>query len=663
MEKLQTLSELGLRPDNPKPKNKPTIDMDQNTTEMFARLMKYALQWSALAEVRAKRARTRNYLLGRQWSDYVVHNGVRKTEEDYIKEQGRVPLVNNQIQQIANNIMGTYRQNPPKSILIPRAKEKQSVAEMQQNALEACKATNEADQLDAAGLREFLVSGAAISPSGYGYVKEKNKKDVMFDNATIINYFFNPDIQDIRMKDMRNIGRFIDMTIDKAVSIFSVTDGDDEVIRTLLEVHSTPDAIYNALTSDYHDSMDFFSAGSNDKVRVYECWELKAERRLHVHDPLNAEYRTIEDTKAARMAVEQTNTERLSKYIELGVPTHEIPLVKMESRYEEFWYFYYCTPSGHVLQEGESPFFHEEHPFTVTLHPLLDGEIRGFLYDLIDQQRYINRLIILIDFIISSSAKGVLLVPEDAIPDEMDIDDYAEEWAKFNGVVKIKAKPGAVLPQQITANNTNVGAFDLLAVQMNMMQKISGVSDAAQGLNAQAGTSGKLYAQQIAQSAVNIVETIKSYMFHLKRRDTKVLKNIIQFYEDKEYLGITGQTYAEEAKTYDPTLARSVESDVKVIEGTSTPVLRQMQDEFLIKLFEMQAISVTELLKNTSMPMSDKLLEQIEQREEAVRDGQGGQVGPGMDPAMIQEFLTQNKGQGNDQGQAMLQNALMQGIQ
>ena len=39
--------------------------------------------------------------------------------------------------------------------------------------------------------------------------------------------------------------------------------------------------------------------------------------------------------------------------------------------------------------------------------------------NIIDQQRYINRLITLIDFIMGASAKGVLVFPENAIPKGM----------------------------------------------------------------------------------------------------------------------------------------------------------------------------------------------------------------------------------------------------
>ncbi len=90
------------------------------------------------------------------------------------------------------------------------------------------------------------------------------------------------------------------------------------------------------------------------------------------------------------------------------------------------------SPRGDVLWEGRSPFAHRSHPFAVYMSRLVDGEIYSFEEAIIDQQRYINRLITLNDFIMSASAKGVLVFPENAIPKGMDKEDI---WS--NGRVTV----------------------------------------------------------------------------------------------------------------------------------------------------------------------------------------------------------------------------------
>lgn len=73
--------------------------------------------------------------------------------------------------------------------------------------------------------------------------------------------------------------------------------------------------------------------------------------------------------------------------------------------------------------------------------PVIDGRFKAVLSDVIDIQRYINRLLTLLDFIIGASAKGLLMVPQECIPDDMDIRDFAREYVKTNGVILIKKEP------------------------------------------------------------------------------------------------------------------------------------------------------------------------------------------------------------------------------
>jgi len=647
--KLKTLDKLGLPPMKVS-KQKATID---TTKTNFSKLLKWQEYWNSLYQVRKDRERSRNYLLGNQWSDRVVVNGVTMTEEQYIKKQGRVPLTNNQIAQTVKSVIGQFRNNPAETIILARAREKQSVAEMLQNAVEACKTNGKVITLDAAAFREFMISGVVVSRTGYKYIKEKNISDAYVNNCHINRMWFNTDIEDPRGDDIRYIGQFVDAPISNIIATFAVNEADEEIIKKWYEPHYIKESVSNHLTSDKYDTMDFFSSPDNDTVRLYEGWELTGEWRMRIHDPLYATYETKKETNELKKRLEKENLDRITMYTEQGVPLENIPLIKYNRVYEEFWYYYFMTPGGNILKEGETPFTHESHPFTFIAHPLIDGVIKGFVADLIDQQRYINRTIILIDFMISSSAKGVLLVPEDAIPVGMDIEDIAEEWTKFNGVIKIRLKPGAALPQQISANNTNVGVFDLLNMQLGLFEKISGVSGAMQGQKASAGTPAARYIAETQNSLVNLVDLFKTFMEYIETRDYKLLKTITQFYDTERYINVNGTSYSEEAKTYSPMIARSVDVDMKVIEGTSTPIFRQMQDEFLFKLFEAQAIDAELLLQNSSIPMADKLLDQIQKKRAAM---QSGQMGGDIPPEMMQMIQ-----QGQDPNTAnMMNKALMQ---
>lgn len=178
---------------------------------------------------------------------------------------------------------------------------------------------------------------------------------------------------------------------------------------------------------------------------------------------------------------------------------------------EPVWHYAFVTESGEILSRGISPYIHRKHPFIFIAYPFLDGEIHSFVSDLIDQQRYTNRLITLYDWVIRASAKGVLLFPYDAIPDKGDIQEIADQWSRFNGVIVYKPKAGQPLPQQVSGNTMNIGIGELLDIQMRMMEDVSGVSGALQGRMESKSMSGTLYSQQTENSITSLRDILETF--------------------------------------------------------------------------------------------------------------------------------------------------------
>lgn len=178
---------------------------------------------------------------------------------------------------------------------------------------------------------------------------------------------------------------------------------------------------------------------------------------------------------------------------------------------DNVWRYAYVTEDGEIIREGISPYRHRKHPFIFTAYPFLDGEIHSFVGDLIDQQRYTNRLITLYDWVIRASAKGVLLFPKDAIPSDGNIFDIADQWSRFNGVIVYDAKAGQPMPQQVSGNTMNIGIGELLDIQMRMMEDVSGVSGALQGRMESKSMSGTLYSQQTENSLTSLRDILETF--------------------------------------------------------------------------------------------------------------------------------------------------------
>jgi hypothetical protein len=600
--------------------------ISDNVKENMVLLEECRKYWDSLRDFRKRRLRNRKYYRGDQWSDEILDPETNKyiSEETYLKNQGKIPLKQNQVRQLVKNLIGQYRSNPSKSMVIARSRDNAQVTEMLTNALQCALGNNLTDELDARIYEEFALSGAIPQKIGYKYWKERNLEDLYIENVNPNRLFFNSDVSDIRLHDLRLIGEVIDTTVNDIVSTFAKSSADELKIRLLYSSTVSRDLLSDSgLDPTKLENLDFFIPQDPSKARLFEVWKLQGKWRVYAHDPMDGSFNIVPFTMKE---IALQNQERLKLGIAQGMPVEEIPLIEAEEKFEQFWYVRFLTPFGHCLFEGETPYKHEEHPYALTLYPLLDGEVWGFVEDIIDQQRYINRLIIMMDFIMSASAKGVLLVPEDIIPDGMNPDDFAKEWTRFNGVITYTPKAHGKIPEQISANSTSIGISEMIALQMQLIQEISGVHGAIQGKNAQSGTPAALYAQEAQNATLNTLDSMQTFQYHKQKRDLKALKVIAQYYKDKRYLAINGRTINEATKLYDPELVRNIDFDVVVVQGSDTPVYRQMIDETLMKLLEGQMIDLEMFLEHTSLPFADKLLASVRQRKEQI--AQTGEIPP-----------------------------------
>lgn len=313
------------------------------------------------------------------------------------------------------------------------------------------------------------------------------------------------------------------------------------------------------------------------------------------------------------------------------MPEEEIPLIRAEWFMDDYWYFYYLSPFGDILKEGETPFEHESHPYVFKAYPFIDGEIHSFVADVIDQQRYTNRLITLYDWVIRATAKGVLLIPRDCLG-ETSIDDIAEQWSEVNGVIVFEPSKSGQMPTQIAANATNIGIGELLNLQLKFFEDISGVNGALQGKPGYSGTSAALYNQQTQNATTSLLDLLEAFSYFVKDGAYKDVKNMQQFYDSKRVFNIAGKSGAQ--IIYDPKKIRDVEFDLSITESTTTPAYRQLSNDILMQLWQAQAISVEQLLEHGDFPFADELLQSIKSQKQQIE--QGG-VPEGMSPQLQQQ--------------------------
>ena len=649
--------------------------------------------WNALDEARRKLRRSLMYSYGDQWGDLVTDPDTlaQITEGDLIKKNGKVPLKNNMIAPILSNIEGQLRQNLMRPVCVVRDQSESRVGEMMSIAIEYVHDINEMEELDADSMRMLLNGGMTAQRVEYGINRSKDKRDVWVYAVNPSRLFFNANLEDVRMWDLNCIGELFDLPLDDVLAHFGGTPQQKERIRNIYHSVDAQSYATRAMQGDEARSLSFYTPSRSNLCRVILGWKLETRDAYLWNDTQRGTWGYLPYDDESRKKLDAENdrrrkeAERLKVKGESGlqevksesgkpasmseteglnfetesvgtVSDDDLLLIEYEFATERYWYYRYMSPYGDVLQEGPSPYWHGEHNYVLHLYPLVQGRLGNFVEQFIDQQRAINRTATLIDFIRGTSSKGVLVVDDDAF-ESMSREEVIDEYVRYNGVLFVKLKPGQSIDGVVRQYNSGAavaGDFELLNLQLRLINEISGVNSAMQGQSPRSGTPASLYAQQVQNSSLNLKGLFDGFRTFRRRRDAKVMKTLQQYYNENRYIDLAGSQYSEEAKWYDPQKVQESELDITISEGYNTPAFQMIANDFLMELFRANALDVKTMLENSSYPFATKILEAIKRNEEAAAKGKPLD---GIPP----ELMAQLQAGAATGGQAPIADAEMQG--
>lgn len=618
-------------------KSTPYIDVFRYE-DRYQEILQMAQQcYDGLADLRRRANRNAKYYRGDQWGDIVEVNGKHMTEGDYIALQGKTPLKQNLIRPPLRNILGQYRSSPFKSVVYARNREDQVASEMMTLALESAFNMNDGKERDARQLESFLVKSAVIYNTSYSFDHERMRPIPKFRAINLNRFFCDTNIEDVMGEDIKIIGEIADISKLELISTYAKTPEKQQALEDIYATVRTMYENYKAMDGVRTNHLSFLIPESSNLCRVIKVCVKEGKWRLLVHDYADASYEAYDIKDEALIKAEIASRETLSK--ETGTV---IPKITYQKKFIEEWRYYHLSPSGHCLWESDNPYIHNSHPYVFKFYPMLNGATWSMVEDMIDQQKMVNRWIILQEFIASAAAKGVLLVPEEAIPSDMRIEDFAEEWVRYNGVIKIKTrtKNGAPvpLPQQVMNSTVNPGLVDMINAQIKFLQDVTGVHSAMQGKQASAGTPAALYAQETANASMNILDYLESFASFCKRRDYKVMQLIKQYYSEKHYQLLGNKSINDQAKYFDPDKIRNIDFDNEIAKGSDTPSYRMVVDEMLWEMTRSQMITIEMFLEHSSLPFADKLLATIRnQKEKMMETGDTS----GFTPQMLEQLSGQ----------------------
>lgn len=578
--------------------------------------------WNSLEEARRKLRRSLMYSYGDQWGDYVTDPDTlaQITEGELIKKNGKVPLKNNMIAPILSNIDGQLRQNLMRPVCVARDQSESKVGEMMSVAIEYVHDINELEELDSDSMRMLLNGGMTAQRIEYGINPAKAKRDVWVYGVNPSRLFFNSNIEDVRMWNLTCIGELFDMQLDDVLAHFGTTPQKKETIRNIYGPASlSSNYINRAVQGDESRNLSFYTASRSSLCRVILGWKLESRDAYLWNDEKSGTWGYLPYNNESREIMDRENERRRNEALATGEDSDDnLLLVDYRFATERYWYYRYMAPDGYVLQEGRSPYWHGEHNYIIHLFPLVQGRLGNFVEQFIDQQRVINRTATLIDFIRSTSSKGVLVVDDDAF-ESMSREEIIDEYVRYNGVLFVKLKPGQSIDGVVRQYNSSAaiaGDFELLNLQLRLINEISGVNSAMQGQAPKSGTPAMLYAQQVQNSSLNLKGLFDGFKTFRRRRDTKLMKTIQQYYSEGRYIDMAGSQYSEEAKWYNPQKVQECELEVTISDGYNTPAYQMLANDFLMELFRSNALDVKTLLENSSYPFATKILESLKRNEE-----------------------------------------------
>lgn len=463
--------------------------------------------WNAMSQYRQDRDRCKRFTYGDQWSDIVESSGGLMSEEAEMRSHGRTPLKNNLIRRLVRNVLGVFRDRYAQPACIARDGSESLQAMTMQKLLRYNAELNRMGEIYARTMEEFLISGMCVHKKWYG--RKGRLTDCWTDFVQPDKFFVDMNGRDFRGWDISLIGEIHDMTPATLLATFA---GSEEKRDRLLKC-------YGGLADRAYDRV----------CRVWEIWERTYPVRWHCHDRVTG--RCWKVGEELYPAVRAENRRRRKE---------EIPEVETQWYVDDEWRWSFVTPGGMVIDSGVSPYRHGGHPYVFKAYPFVNGEIHSFVSDIIDQQKYTNRLISMYDWILKSSAKGVLLMPENALPKGVDLDAVAEEWSRFDGVIVFRPHAGEPLPQQISSKCTDIGVTELLNIQMKMMEDISGVNGALQGKLDSSSMSGTLYNQQTRNSLTALSDLMSCFDDFIRQCTAMDADNIGQFYSPDRIRRVAG---------------------------------------------------------------------------------------------------------------------------
>ena len=628
-------------------------------------LHRMEVAWNNDDDVRKEGERCHRYVYGDQWGDMTFYDGRWMTEREYIICRGKVPLTMNLLRRMITSVEGSFLKQKSEPRCIPFSADSTEAAEMLTRTLITNwrRNYNSMASQTRSSLENFLIRGVGVMGESWERTASGRYDAVtkLYDPRKVA---IESTMNDPLMRDITLIGIIHDAHPIDFLSKFGTRIKKKTLEKVKEEYHYIKERQWEQAEVDNNDKnsleyLDFKNNNDPSLWRFYEVWTREIKTMWLCVDPA----RPIMPFKVENLdkfgldeydglTVLQENERRRKEAKEFGIPDEEVPYIDYGQYGEDgdfdgtgeipdvYWYVKYLTPNGTVIDEYVSP-YECGCPLTVVKYPYVNGEVHSYISDGLPMQKFFNRMWVLNDAAIRSTAKGALVMDTRAIGDDQTPEEIKQQWGDPDGVVFYDSRRGGQLPRQVSNTSTNVGIDQSLSMTIKVMEDSLGNHGASQGKDALSGQSGSLYAQQAANSEKMLLPVLEAFREFMKQVAYKKLSIINQFYEDGRPINTYGSDL--NISRYERALVEDLEFEVTIINSDDMETAATVGNEVAMQIFARGAMDAKRLLEVGTWPQQfkDKAIRAIAEQEAAMQQ----QAADAQQLAALQQGLPQQQAQ------------------
>lgn len=571
--------------------------------------------WQALYDLRKRRERNINYCFIDQWSDWVYDEKGKLVRESsrIAKRTGGVALQNNHLIKIVHSLSGLYSKQSTEPVCFARSPNCDEKADVMTNALQANWQNNMMPDLLVSEMEEMLYGGMSV------VMEEWTTINGVEDAYTFViepsHFYFESAGIDPLHRDVELIGHFEDYSLGALAARFARSKYDYKQLEYIYApyIARQQSILPNGQQTDKLKD-PYWDVSDRDMCRVYHVWTKEHKLRYRCKDIMDFDQPLYRIEPEQLPLVTAENEARLAQAEAAGMAREDVPLIEYTPVFDTYWHYQALAPGGLILEEYDSPYEHGSYPYTFKIYEYVNGNVIPYMSPVIDQQRYINRLVTLFDIVIQASAKGITMIPKSCVPNSMTEAEFARSIRETGNFIFYDDKEGRSMnkPEVVVSNTNMTGITDMLQLQLGFIPDITSVSEALQGKTAKSGTSASRYALESQNSTTSVSALLLKFGTFEQQVAEKKMQVIHQYYREGN-ISVMRSNGMSEVTKYDPVEVQDVKFGVRILMSPENPVFRMAMNDLVSQMWQAGAVDAAQMLQMSYLPASSTVRKQLEQ--------------------------------------------------